>query len=206
MAKASGGTRGSNPRSMYGSGNTSVDTGMTPAQFQRYVDEVANNELPNGWSELEPERRELALMEAGFSGWADDGAETIVFEESKESILASARDAIINDFLFGERANNDTYITVAYKDGTIKQIGALGSEIELVRPLSNNQNSSTQSRIAMQSLRTKDIAFVTHNDAWRDTAWIAKGSEAQFIRYTGYEKWTRGRGTKRRSYIQDDWI
>lgn len=207
MAKGNGGTRASTPKSIYGGDNTPADIGMTPAQFQsRFVDTIANGEYPAGWDELDDASRELALMEAGFSGWADDGAETIVFEDSKESILSAARDAIINDFTFGEGSNNDTNITVAYKDGTIKQIGALGSEIELIRPLSSNQSASTQSRIAMQSLRTKDIAFVTYNDSWRETAWIAKGGEAQFIRYTGYEKWTNGRGTKRRDYIQDDWI
>ena len=206
MAKGNGSTRGSNPRSMYGGGNASVDSGMTPAQFDRYVNELANEEYPTGWSDLDVPSRELALMEAGFTGYADDGAENIMFPTEKDSIVDVAVTAIMNDNYYGPQVNSDTSITIAYKDGTSKTIGSLGSEIDLVSPLSSNQSFKTQENIVRRSLHIGDIAYITHNDSYRETYWIAKGGEERFRRDTDYEYWKKGRGEKRRDYIQDDWI
>ena len=204
MAKGNGGTRGSNPRSMYGGGNAPVDEGMTPAQFQRFVNEIAGKEYPVGWTDLDSSERELALMEAGFTGFADDGAENILFPVSESNMIGWLTDAITNDQDYGSRANSDNYFTVGFKDGTMRSVGALGNEIELVRPITGKQSYATEQRIVRQSL--KNVAYITYNDSFRETYWIANGGEKQFRSDTGYEKWTNGRGEKRRDYIQDDWI
>lgn len=207
MAKGNGSTRASTTSNMYGSENASVDLGMTPAQFQsRFVDTIANGEYPAGWDELDTASRELALMEAGFTGYSDEDAENILFPETKDRILMDTVDAVINDFDFGPKVNESTYITIAYKDGTTKSIGSLGSEIETTRPLSKGQSYTTQEKIVRQSLRVRDIAYITHNNSYNEVYWIAKDGESRFLKDTGYEKWTKGRGTRRRDYIQDDWI
>lgn len=204
MAKRSGGTRITNSQSMYGSGSP-INEGLSAAAFDRMVAELSRDEYPEGWSDLETSQRELALMQSGFTGFADDGAENIMFPVDKDTQIRNTIDAILTDFQYGERSNSDTYITVAYKDGTKKTVGALGSEFDIPN-LTSRQSSRTQDSVVRSALKVRDIAYITHNDSYRETYWVAPGNEAQIRRDTGYEKWKNGRGEKRRDYIQDDWI
>ena len=200
MAKASGGTRGSNPRSMYGSSNTPADIGMTPAQFQRFVNDIANNEYPVGWSDLDDASRELALMEAGFTGIASEDADDIMFENSKDEMSRLLTDTMLNNWE-SDRWDDDYMVTVGYKDGTMRTNG----EIEPARAITGRQSIKTQFRIVNQTLFGRNVAYVTLYSPFGAYYWSAKGDDT-ILRHTGYEKWTNGRGTKRRDYIQDDWI
>ena len=198
MAKGNGGTRGSNPRSMYGGG---TDEGMTPAQFQsRFVDRIAEGEYPAGWDDLDTASRELALMEAGFTGLASEDAEDIMFENSKEKMSHLLTDIMLNNWE-SDRWDDDYMVTVGYKDGTMRTNG----EIVPARAITSRQSVKTQFGIVNQTLFGKNVAYVTLNSPFGADYWSAKGDD-MILKHTGYEKWTKGRGTKRRSYIQDDWI
>lgn len=203
MAKGNGGTRGSNPRSMYGGGNAPVDEGMIPAQFQRYVDEIANNDYPVGWNDLDVASRELALMEAGFTGIADEGAENILFEVSKDDMLGWLADRIVSNA--EGYTNSDESFTIGYKDGSRKEVNAITEEIAIT--YGGRTSSRTRYDQAYRAMDRRNISFVILEDGARGT-YYANGSDGlkMLKRYSGFEKWTNGRGEKRRDYIQDDWI
>ena len=201
MAKGNGGTRGNNPRSMYG-GNS--DNGLTPARFEGYVNDLASKVYPAGWDDLDFDRRELALMESGFTGLADDGAENIMFEQTKDWAIDEAVSAIVNEQSYGPDA--DKLITIGYLDGSQKEIGGLGMTVELSKPMTRNQSYKTQEGIAKSSLNTKNIGYIIVNDASGSYYWSSEKGAPSLRNYTGMEKWTNGRGEKRRDYIQDDWI
>lgn len=205
MAKASGGTRASNPKSMYGGDNApaaSYPAWMSDAGWKAVLDELANDEFPMGWQDIDPDHRELALMEAGFNGLADDGAEDIIAEISKDSMRSYIQDTLRNQWTDWE-VDNDIMITVGYKDGR----NLVNEEIQPAKPLTNRQSYSTQRKILDQTVFGRNVDFVMVSGPWGSEYWAQGQRGADRIKaYTGYEKWTNGRGTKRRDYIQDDWI
>ena len=204
MAKTSGGTRGSNPRSMYGSGNSPVDTGMTLAQFQWIVNAIAGKDYPAGWDDLDDASRELALMEAGFTGLANEGAEDIMFEDPRDELLGLLADNIVSDAM-GYQHDNDVTATIVYKNGSERRFDSLNDDFD-IGPVGRSSSRGLYDR-AYRSMDRRNISYITYSDA-SNSRYYANGEEGmnRLIRDTGYEKWKNGRGTKRRDYIQDDWI
>lgn len=202
MAKGNGGTRGANPRSMYGetaSGND-FPAWMSESGWKDVLDSLANGDYPAGWQDIDPDHRELALMEAGFTGLANEGAEDIIAEVSKDQILSYVSDEVLNRWL-GEGGSNDVMITVGHIDGKTYT----DEEIEPVRKVTSKQSYTTQKSILNQTLTGRDVSFVLVSGPWGSEYYSAKGND-HIQQYTGYEKWTKGRGEKRRDYVQDDWI
>lgn len=204
MAKGNGGTRVSNPANMYRGGNASVDMGMSPTQFQSIVNTVAGKDYPAGWSDLDDASRELALMEAGFTGLASDGAEDIMFEDSRDELLGPLADNIVSDAM-GYQHDNDISATIVYKDGSERRFDTLSNDFE-IRPVGRSSSRGLYDR-AYRSMDRKNISYVTYQDS-ANARYYTNGDDGmkRLKRDTGYEKWTNGRGEKRRDYIQDDWI
>lgn len=190
---------------MYGGNNApaaNYPAWMSDAGWKAVLDELAINEYPMGWQDIDPDHRELALMEAGFNGLADDGAEDIIAEISKDSMRSYIQDTLLNQWTDWE-VDNDIMITVGYKDGR----NLVNEEIQPAKPLTNRQSYSTQRKILDQTVFGRNVDFVMVSGPWGSEYWAQGQSGADRIKaYTGYEKWTNGRGTKRRDYIQDDWI
>ena len=203
MAKGNGGTRVSNPSNMYGGGNASVESfpaWMSEAGWNDVLNDLQAENYPSGWQDIDPDHRELALMEAGFTGLASDGAEDIITEVSKDHILSYVSDEILNRWL-GQEGSNDIMITVGHTDGKTYT----DEEIEPSRKITDRQSYATQKNIIKQTMTGRDVSFVLVQGPWGSNYWAAKGND-HIQQHTGYERWKNGRGEKRRDYVQDDWI
>lgn len=204
MAKGNGTTRGQSGASGIRGGGEGfrAERWMSDEGWREVLDELEADSYPRGWDEIDPDSRELALMQSGFTGLANEGADDIIFESTKEQMQNLISDELLNYWEgTSARSFEDMSITVGYKDGRT----ATNEEIQPVRPITDRQSYSTQKNIINQSVTGKDVSFVMVQGSWGSQYWAARGDE-HINQYTGYEKWTRGRGTKRRDYVQDDWI
>ena len=204
MAKSNGGTRGSNPASMYGGGNASVDMGMTPSQFDGMIRTIAGGDYPAGWTDLDQASRELALMQAGFTGLASEDAEDIMFEDKRDDILALLADNIVSDSM-GYAHDDNISATIVYKDGTSREFNALQNDFD-IGSAGRSSSHGLYDR-AYRGMDRRNISYVTYSDSG-NSRYYANGEDgmSRLKKDTGYEKWTNGRGTRRRDYVQDDWI
>lgn len=173
---------------------------MTEEGWKQVLDSLQNGDYPAGWQDIDPEHRELALMESGFTGLVSEDAEDIIAEVSKDQILSYVSDEILNRWL-GEEGSNDVMITVGHTDGK----AYTDEEIKPVKKVTDKQSYSTQKSIINQTLTGKNVSFVLVSGPWGSEYYAAKDNE-HIQQYTGYEKWTDGRGIKERDYLQDDWI
>ena len=202
MAKGNGTTRASTPSAMYGGSEPRFERWMSDEGWRNVLDELKAEAYPMGWDDIDPDHRELALMESGFSGLASEGAEDIIFEVDKNHILDYVSDVLLNSWESKNFDDSfDTSITIGHKDGKTYT----NDEIEPVRKVTRNQSYSTQKGILKQTAVGRNVSFVLVQGGWGSAYWSAKG-DSHINQYTGYEKWKNGRGTKRRDYLQDDWI
>lgn len=202
MAKGNGMTRGQSSAGGFQGSREGLraERWMSDEGWREVLDELESDAYPRGWDDIDPDHRELALMEAGFTGLASEGAEDIIFQVDKEHILDYVSDQLLNMWT-GDNFDEDTMITIGHKDGRTYT----NDEIEPARRVTRNQSYSTQRDIIRQTAVGRDVSFVLVNGGWGSVYYEPNGA-SHIGQYTGYEKWTRGRGTKRRDYIQDDWI
>ena len=206
MGKQSGGTRkkGSNSASQ-------TDNYLTDAEYRSVIDDISNKDIPNNdaWLKMSQEQRELALMEAGFSGAiSDDFDNGVLYNEvSKESIIDLVRDDIVNRSLNDDNYFDDSIsIHILYKDGTRKYIDEFTNDFDDVH-ITNNMSYKGQKAAAQNGLKISKVDAIIRSDGYdQPRYYVAKGYEKQLKDYAGFEFWKKGRGEKKRDYIQDDWV
>ena len=174
---------------------------QSDAGWKEVLDSLENGEYPRGWEDIDPESRELALMESGFTGLANEGAEDIMSETSKDQMESLLVDTLINQWT-GYDVDPDIMITIGYKDGR----RLTNEEIEPVKKVTANQSFATQRKIFRQTALGKNVDFAVISGPWGTNYWVSGTGIEPLKEYTGYERWKKGRGEKRRDYIQDDWI
>ena len=205
MAKGSGSTRTQRPAP-----NNIFGQGVSASQYEALVNSISKDGQIDirVWEDLTNSQRELALMEAGFSGMIgeDFSDGTLYIEENRESLLSRLNDAILNDANFGPDADNTW--TIGYKDGTRKYLDGTQNDFDVSGQLTNRQSGRTQSAIAEKAINKKNIAYILSTSAIDQPRYYVNGESGQRLLkdYGGFEFWKKGRGEKRRDYIQDDWI
>lgn len=202
MAKGNGTTRGqSSAGGFQGSGEGfRAERWMSDEGWREVLDELEADSYPMGWDDIDPDHRELALMQSGFSGLANNGADDIIFESTKEQMSRLVTDTLLNNWETNSW-DMDYMLTVGYKDGSMR----VNEEVVPTRAITERQSVKTQFGIVDKTLFGKNVAYVTFSTPFGANYWSARGDDT-ILKHTGYEKWTRGRGTKRRDYVQDDWI
>ena len=212
MSKDSGGTRSSYP----GKSNAAPKSyGLTGGAYDHLVNSIANDaDWTQGdvsaWEEMDNDQRYLALMESGFSGLTggvdDMDMGTLYYARSKKELMSSLAEEMANE-VAGYGGQSTKSFTIGYKDGSIKSYSDLGSSYDL-KKLTNNQGWTTQQATVSSIVKSKDINYILYQDGFSQPRYYAKNEAAlnQLKKYGDFEVWKKGRGEKRRDYIQDDWI
>lgn len=202
MAKASGSTRTKYPS------KSKVEDYISESQYKSLVDAIAKNDIPNNdlWEQLSKEQQELALMEAGFSGAITDDLEngTVYIEEKKDDLVSSFQEDLVNE-MQGYGMDDSTSWTILYKDGSKKYLSHdMENDFDTVHITKDMYKQAYNN--AKSALQISKVAAIIKSDGYdQPRYYVAKGGEKQMHDY-GFEFWKKGRGEKKRNYIQDDWI
>ena len=201
MAKGSGGTRAKKPS------KKSSDY-ISENQYQSLVDSINKNEIPNNdlWEQLSKEQQELALMEAAFSGAITDDLEhgTVYIEAEKNDLVSSFQEDLVNE-MQGYGMDDSTSWTILYKDGSKKYLSHdMENDFDDTHITKGMFKQAYTN--AKNALKISNVAAIIKSDGYEQPRYyIAKGGEKQMRDY-GFEFWKKGRGEKKRNYIQDDWV
>lgn len=208
MSKGSGGTRSSYP------GKSVQSEGFSESSYQHILDTISEDgEWTNAdmalWESMTNDQRYLALMESGFTGLtADDDIDigNLYYAQDKKSLITILAEQMANEAT-GYGAAEDLYFTIGYKDGSYKDYGGNGNDYDLSK-ITNNQSWKTQQEVVNSIIKTGQISFILYSDAWSQPRYYAKNKAGldQLKKYGGFEEWKKGRGEKKRDYIQDDWV
>lgn len=222
MAKNSGTTRRAAPGASDSGGGASqqVDKFLQPAQMDRLAEIISkggyvsidDRELAEVWTEdMTLEEKELTLMLAGFTGMINEELEehgTMYFPMDKKELVDMLVEQIDNELL-GYGMEDSTMFTVGYKDGTRKYLAKYDDDFTENIKVTNNTSGSERTRREKAALKLSQVAYIIKSDGYDEPQyWVAPDSDSQWLlkQYGNFEFWKKGRGEKRRSYIQDDWI
>jgi hypothetical protein len=205
MGKQSGGTRKKGPNKA----SQMIDY-LTDAEYNSIIDDIVNKNTPNdAWNKMSQDQRELALMEAGFSGAISDDFDlgNIYYEVSKDSIVDFVRDDIQNRSIDdGIYFDDSISVHILYKDGKRKYIDESTNDFDDIH-ITDNMSYKGQKTAAQNGLKISKVAAIIRYDGYdQPRYYVAKGYESMLKEYAGFEYWKNGRGEKKRDYIQDDWV
>lgn len=222
MAKNSGSTRRTAPGGNEGGGGASqpVDKFLQPAQMDRLAEiiskggyvQIDDRELADVWiDDMTLDEKELTLMLAGFTGMINEELEengTMYFPLPKKELVGLFVDQLVNQ-LDGNGMEESTMFTIGYKDGTVKYLAELDDDFSDSVRFTDKISYSGLHRKAKEAIGLSNVTFIIKSDGYDEpNYWVADDEMAkeQLRKYGGFEYWKKGRGEKRRSYIQDDWI
>ena len=215
MAKASGSTRRSSPSSQ-ASASVQPERYMTPERMDAIADVISRGGYVSferqdneAWQDMTLDERELTLMLAGFTGLTNeelDDAGTIYVPIAKQRLVEEFQEALANEMGFNGMDDSVTF-TVGYKDGSRKYLSEMENDFS-DSGITPQMTSRSQWTRAKQALRLRDVAYIIRSDGYQEPNYWANGADGmqQLKQYGGFEEWKKGRGEKRRQYIQDDWI
>ena len=201
MGKGSGQTRKSYPGSE-----------DTPRNYDKEWNDMVNAIYTGGdldmdvWDEMSSSQRELALMEGGFTGLISDEFDQgmLYYEDKKSQFVSSLAEALSNELANG--MDETTVFTIGYKNGQVKRISHGDNEVGDMG-VTNRQSFSTQKEKVQSALSDRKINFIIKTDGYsQPTYYVTRDGMNDLKQYGGFEQWKKGRGEKRRDYVQDDWI
>lgn len=223
MAKNSGTTRtqglNGNTQQPQGAGERFIK----PAMMEQIAETMANaiekygwfsfeGAQRDAWGDMTTDERDLTLMYAGFTGMIDEDEYenfgTIYIPMDKKKLVEELKEQLVNDWQ-GYGVEESTMFTIGYKDGSRKYLSQLESDFEPSRPVTNRTTSRSASELAQGSIKLRDVAYIIRSNGYDEpNYWVANNDTAKELlrKYGNFEFWRKGRGEKRRSYIQDDWI
>lgn len=202
MAKTSGGVRNQK------SPNKINNDYLSESQYKSLVDAIAKNDIPNNdlWESLSDEQQELALMEAGFTGAITDDLSngTVYIPAMKDDMVSRFQEDLVNE-MQGYGMDDSTSWTILYKDGSKKYLNHdIENDFDGVHITKGMYKQAYTN--AKNALQISKVAAIIKTDGYdQPRYYVAKGGEKQMHDY-GFEFWKKGRGEKKRNYIQDDWI
>lgn len=223
MAKNSGTTRRAAPGGNEGGGNgqsRQVDKFLTPARMDEVADFIASagergflsfeRDMYEDWQNMTTDEKDLTLMLAGFTGMINDEYEefgTIYTPTDKKGLISEIEEALDNEWT-GQGMEESTVFTIGYKDGSTKRISLAENDFEPKQRITPNTSSREIWRRARAAIGLSNVAYIVRTNGYDEpNYWVAnEDGKAQMKEYFGFEEWKKGRGEKRRSYIQDDWI
>jgi hypothetical protein len=93
---------------------------------------------------------------------------------------------------------SDVFVTIGYKDGSIKHIEQRGTDFEASVGF-KNKSFALQYKEVRSSLRSKDISFATYDDGYGNTRYYAHGANGlnQFKEYGHFDEWKNGKVVSR---------
>ncbi len=179
MAKASGGTRKSSPKS-------NNNDFITQSQYESLVDAIAKNDIPNNdlWEQLSKEQQELALMEAGFSGVITDDLEngTVYVQATKDELVSNFQEDLVNE-MQGYGMEDSTMWTILYKDGSKKYLDHDNyndfDNVHITKGMYKQAYTN-----AKNALQLSKVAAIIKSDGYdQPKYYVAKGGEKQMHDY-----------------------
>ena len=197
-----------------------MDRFLTPARMDEIADFIASGEtrgflsfdrdMYEDWQGMTTDEKDLTLMLAGFTGMINDEYEeygTIYMPTAKKGLVSEIEEALDNEWT-GYGMEDSTVFTIGYKDGTTKRISADDNEFEPKQRITPNTSPREVWRRARAAIGMSNVAYIVRTNGYDEPSyWVANDEGKQMMKdYFGFEEWKKGRGEKRRSYIQDDWI
>lgn len=212
MGKNSGNTRRSTPSSS--SPSNSPERYMTPTRMDAIADKIAKGGYVSiddeAWvDEMTLDERELTLMLAGFTGLTNEELDengTFYVPLDKDRLVEEFQEALSNEVAYNGMDEN-TFFTIGYKDGSRKYLSHDENDFDDAK-ITYTQSPSTQWSKAKSALKLRDVAYILRSDGYQEPNYWANGKDGLNLlkQYGGFEEWKKGRGERRRQYIQDDWI
>lgn len=212
MSKGSGSTRSLSPSQ---STANIAETGYySKQQYEHLLESVGKNQEWNKsdrdiWDEMNDDQRYLALMESGFTGLSsDDDIEigNLYYATSKKELVSWLAEQMANEAT--DYGSIDVMsFAIGYEDGSVKHYDSTQNDFNLSK-ITNNQNWETQQATVNSIIQTGKIRFILYSDAWGQPQYYVKNDKGMQLlkKYGGFEEWKKGRGEKKRDYIQDDWV
>lgn len=211
MGRGRGGNRGGRPANSRG-GKQEAKKPTAPSYdeiWDKLTDAIFKGENfdYNFWDGLTTEQKELALMQGGFTGLIGDDFENGMLyypTEDKKHLLSWMADDIANsNDVYG--MDDSVHWTVKYTDGTTKNLSE--GDSDYYEDWRGKSSAFTKRRTA-QLIQTSKIAWILRTDGYDQPSYWVKDEKAlaSLKKYGGFERWKKGRGEKRRDYVQDDWI
>ena len=206
MAKTSGGVRG---------GNTARETEQKgPSYEEKYnalLDDIAKGRafLSDIWDDMNQDQRELALMEAGFSGLIGEDLDmgNLYYAGDKDALLSRLEEDIVNENDPAYGMDDSTSWTIRYTDGRTRSLSR-GMDNDFEIKMSAAGSYSANYRKARSAIQVSKVAWILKSDGYDQPEYYVRNDAAMadLKKYGGFERWKNGRGEKRRNYIQDDWV
>lgn len=169
-----------------------------------------DRDMYEDWQAMTTDEKDLTLMLAGFTGMINDEYEdfgTIYMPTGKNGLISEIEEALDNEWT-GNGMEESTVFTIGYKDGTTKTISYAENDFEPKERITPNTSSREIWRRARAAIGLRNVAYIVRTNGYDEpNYWVANDAgKAQMKEYFGFEEWKKGRGEKRRQYIQDDWI
>ena len=207
---------------LLGPDSTVMSTWMSDAPYEmlKTLIMAEGGETEDGWNWFEEHlddfmkgtgskiaiKEELALMEAGFSGAITDDLEngTVYIEAEKNDLVSSFQEDLVNE-MQGYGMDDSTSWTILYKDGSKKYLSHdMENDFDDTHITKGMYKQAYTN--AKNALKLSNVAAIIKSDGYEQPRYyVAKGGEKQMRDY-GFEFWKKGRGEKKRNYIQDDWV